>query len=181
MTAAGAGPGQPRAARPAGDCEDAARAAALRLLAARERSALEIRRRLRDKGFDPETINRVVGDLQASGLQDDARFAEALVREGVERKGLSSGALLEALARAGVEQDLAVRASRAEAEGDEARAWEAGSRRARSLAGLASDVRVRRLGLFLRRRGYSNEVAERVAGSLAGSPAEREDLVDPGV
>jgi len=57
-----------------------ARDRALRLLGYRERSAAELALRLKDDGFPQTVVFDVLDSLQASGLVDDERFAEHLVR-----------------------------------------------------------------------------------------------------
>jgi len=52
----------------------------LGLLVRREHSALEIRRKLRDKGVEAEEADAALEALQRQGFQDDRRYAEALVR-----------------------------------------------------------------------------------------------------
>ena len=54
--------------------------AALRLLARREHSAQELRRKLRQRGVAQCAIERMVGSLQQRRLLSDQRFAEAYVR-----------------------------------------------------------------------------------------------------
>jgi regulatory protein len=58
---------------------------ALRLLALRDHSCAEIRKKLAQRGFATEEISAVIDDLAAKGLLDDARFAArfggALARE----------------------------------------------------------------------------------------------------
>lgn len=53
---------------------------ALGLLTRREHSRLELARKLTSKGVEPDQAKTVVDTLSASGWQDDARFAELLVR-----------------------------------------------------------------------------------------------------
>lgn len=56
------------------------REAAIRLLARREHSCLELARKLRQRGWPGPEIDRVLGDLADRGLQSDERFAEGFVR-----------------------------------------------------------------------------------------------------
>lgn len=156
-----------RPATPAGPRE-AAHAAALRLLAARERSAAELRQRLRTKGFDGDIVEVVLERLREAGLQDDRRFADSLVESAVRDRGYSSHAVHAALRRKGVDQELAAQVSAASPEADEERALAAARKRAAQLASLAPDVRMRRLVRFLARRGYPEEVCERAAREASG-------------
>ena len=59
----------------------ALRKKAMDLLAQREHSAQELRRKLRARDFDETSIAAVLRELQADGLQSDIRFTEAYVRQ----------------------------------------------------------------------------------------------------
>lgn len=56
------------------------RSIALDILTRREHSGFELRRKLKDKGFDDETIAQLFADLTKENLLSDSRFAEAYVR-----------------------------------------------------------------------------------------------------
>ncbi|HKP75481.1 MAG TPA: RecX family transcriptional regulator, partial [Longimicrobiaceae bacterium] len=60
-----------------------ARDAALSLLSYRARSAAELKRRLKRKGFDDATSASTVERLDELGVVDDAAFAESFVRDRV--------------------------------------------------------------------------------------------------
>ena len=68
-------------ARPDFDPLDAraARAAALGSLARRDRPCEDLRRKLREKGFDPTIVDQVVARLCAEKLVDDRRYMENFV------------------------------------------------------------------------------------------------------
>ena len=51
------------------------------LLALREHSAEELRRKLKERDFDEDAIAVTLRELQADGLQSDFRFTEAFVRQ----------------------------------------------------------------------------------------------------
>ena len=53
---------------------------ALSLLTRREHSRLELTRKLTARGVEPDAAQAAVGKLREAGWQDDARFAESLVR-----------------------------------------------------------------------------------------------------
>ncbi|MGQ0502194.1 MAG: regulatory protein RecX [Panacagrimonas sp.] len=57
-----------------------ARASAMRILARREHSVAQIRRKLAARGHDAQTTADVVESLTEAGWQSDARFAETLAR-----------------------------------------------------------------------------------------------------
>ena len=64
---------------------EAARAQAVRLLARREHSQVELARKLEAKGHDGAVARQVVGELACQGLQSDHRFVDAFVRSRIGR------------------------------------------------------------------------------------------------
>lgn len=61
------------------------REAALRLLARREHSRVELTRKLTLRGWSEADVDPVVDELTAGNLQSDERFAEGFVRQRVEK------------------------------------------------------------------------------------------------
>ena len=141
--------------------------AALRLLAARERSRAELRTKLAGKGYPRDTILAVLARLQETQLQSDERFADAFATEAQRSRGLSSYAVQGELRRRGVDKDLAAQAATETPESEEARATELADRKAVRLAGHPPDVRYRRILSFLARRGYPAELCRRLAARAA--------------
>jgi regulatory protein len=62
------------------DDPDAACAAALRLLARREHSSLELRRKLEQRGFAAFPVTSALNRLQGDGSLSEKRFAQSLAR-----------------------------------------------------------------------------------------------------
>jgi len=92
---------------------------ALGLLARREHSRFELRRKLSDAAAEPGELDAVLDDLAAAGLQSDRRYAESFVRSRIER-GQGPLRIRKELRQRGVEAALAEQAL-AEAEVD----WDA--------------------------------------------------------
>ncbi len=92
---------------------------ALGLLARREHSRFELRRKLSDAAPEPGELDAVLDDLAAAGLQSDRRYAESFVRSRIER-GQGPLRIRKELRQRGVEAALAEQAL-AEAEVD----WDA--------------------------------------------------------
>ena len=67
------------------EAHQAVLAGAMRLLATREHSQHELRRKLIQKGHAPELIDEVMAQLRAQGLQSDARFVENFINSRRER------------------------------------------------------------------------------------------------
>ena len=63
--------------------EKALRDSAFRLLAMREQSRTELKRKLIQKQWPAEMVNRVVDELKQEGWQSDERFAGSFIREKV--------------------------------------------------------------------------------------------------
>jgi len=63
----------------------AIRQRAIKLLASREHSRLQLLRKLGERGFDTDEVAVVLDQLAAEGLQSDERFAESFVRSRIER------------------------------------------------------------------------------------------------
>lgn len=151
--------GSPLAASP-----EAARAAALRLLKARDRTPRDLARRLRDKGFEPATVDTVIARLEAVALLDERATAERLVRAELRKAPASARLLRAKLFAAGVSDAIASRVitdALAELDPGEqaeslARAWLA--RR----PGLDADTATRRLASRLARRGFDGETVRGV-------------------
>jgi regulatory protein len=131
---------------------------ALGLLAVRWRSREELRRRLRQAGFEVEETERALTDLTDAGLIEDGRFARELVRDQAGRRLSGDRAIRGALRAKGVATDVAESAL-LEA-GDEAeRARELATRRAMRMGSLAPEAAHRRLYGLLVRRGFPPGVA----------------------
>lgn len=143
----------------------AAREVALRLLSVRERSASELRERLRKRGYGPEAVTRVLDRLAETGLQDDTRFA-SLYADSARARGFASRRVAQDLRAKGVAGPTSIEAATAAPEEDAARAREVAARRARSMAGLAPEVRARRLSAFLQRRGFDHDVISEIVADL---------------
>ncbi|MHB8512952.1 MAG: regulatory protein RecX [Actinomycetota bacterium] len=142
---------------------------ALRLLSRRECTALEVREKLRAKGFDAETVAVTTLELEKSGLLSNSRYAEAFAREAGERRGYAPAEVRRRLRSKGVEREIAAQSAAISPEDEHQRARSIAARKARSLRSYPRDTQFRRLVGFLTRRGYSPSVAARVASELLSS------------
>jgi regulatory protein len=86
-------------------------ASALRILAYRFNSVVELRRKLAAKEFDPAVIEGIIESLTAERWLDDERFAGALVRTRALKR-LGPQRIRRDLRAAGVDDDIAARALR---------------------------------------------------------------------
>ena len=144
------------------ECWQQARAAALRLLARREHSELELRHKLLARQFGDALIDRVVADLAGQGLLSDRRFADAYVRARFER-GFGPVRIRSELRQRGVCAEL-VAETLAHLCGD----WlESATRQRRKRFGgaLPGDARARATQMrFLQQRGFTGEQIRTVIG-----------------
>jgi regulatory protein len=136
-----------------------ARASALRMLTRRPRAARDLRMRLSQRGFSTAAATEAVARLQASGLVDDAAFAERYV-ELRRARPRSRRLLLRELQAKGVATETARDA--VVGEDDLALAEDAARSKVATLAGLDRDTFYRRLGSFLQRRGFDYETSRSV-------------------
>jgi regulatory protein len=131
---------------------------AVRYLSPRPRSESEIKARLRRNGVGTDTIDKVLDRLRAQGLVNDTAFAQ-FWRENRENFRPRSRRLIELeLKRKGVADETV--AETTAAVDDEINAYHAAERKARSLNRLDYASFRRRLGAFLRRRGFSFELID---------------------
>ena len=138
--------------------------AALRFLSYRPRSESEIRRRLNRRGFDDDTVEKVLVRLREQGLVDDVAFAQFWRDNRDSFSPRSKRLVVLELRQKGVDADIAIETT--QGLDDEASAYQAAQKKARLLA--RSDYRsfCRRLGAYLRRRGFSYEVTNHTVERL---------------
>jgi regulatory protein len=142
-----------------------AREAALRLLAVRPRSAAELARRLRMKGYEPEIGEEVIVRLRDLGMIDDAAFAGTLVRDRVRLKPQGARRLANELRAKGVDDETARAAIRETMDGEQTDERELARRAAekwRPRAGEEPARARRRLHGYLARRGFDSDVIREV-------------------
>ena len=144
------------------------REAAFRLLAVRARSARELLRRLRQKGFATELIEELIADLQAKGYQSDEEFARQYALEKWTSSGWGPARVRQALAEKGIAPDLRDRIiGEVYEETDLPQAvLPLAAKRWRATENLPEATRKRRLIGFLQRRGYNWEVIQSVMAEI---------------
>jgi len=157
------------------DARRQAMESAVRLLAYRQRSVHELRDRLRRKGFANDVVQGTVGRLKELGYLDDAAFARSWTESRRSASPRSARLLASELRLKGVAPGVANEAT-ADLSDEEA-AYEAASRRARSLARLEYQAFRERLGRFLTSRGFSYDVSrETIDRCWAEAGGDGEDV-----
>ncbi|MDH5326060.1 MAG: recombination regulator RecX [Gammaproteobacteria bacterium] len=81
------------------------RIAAMNMLARREHSCAELKRKLQTKSYPKNLIETVVEQLRAENLQNDSRFTESYIRFRVQ-KGFGPIKIQHELKERGVDEDL---------------------------------------------------------------------------
>ena len=142
-----------------------ARDSALNLLSFRARTGSELRRRLREKGFPDEVVERCVEDLAERGLVDDSAFAETFVRDRVRLRPSGARRLVQELRVKGVDADTAGEAIEEVLRSEEVSELELARAAVRKWARRAGEDREkarRRLHGFLARRGFGGDTVREI-------------------
>lgn len=146
------------------------RARALRLLDQRSRSRAELRERLlRNEEWAPEVVDRVLDDLAAAHLLDDAHFAHEWVRQRARRRGKSRKVLDMELKEKGVAPHLREEALEQVTDDDESAVARAlAEKKARTIRSVPSDRAgrdrdLRRVVGVLARRGFGQGMSMSIA------------------
>jgi regulatory protein len=150
------------------DAAEKVRAAALRLLTQRPRSAHELSERL-SRRFSSEAVDEVVSALANTSLLDDEAFAAWWTKSRTGSKPMAASMIARELAQKGVDAET-VAGAIADVD-DAANARALASKAARTLAKDDYDRFARRLSGRLARRGYGSGLTRSVvreAWSLMG-------------
>jgi regulatory protein len=149
---------------------NALRARALKLLARREMSRAELRRKLRPDAASPAELDALLDELMQSKLQSDARFTESLVHRRAPRLGTAR--IAAELRQKGVAPELTTGAV-AELRADEtARARAVWSRKFRHPPATREERA--KQGRFLLSRGFSADTVRKVLSGDPGAGAEED-------
>lgn len=138
-----------------------AKTAAVRLLAGRARTRVDLERRLRGRELAAEAVTQALDDLARAGYVDDVAYAreriEQLLRDG--KRG--AAALIDRLVGDGLPAELAERVVAERLADEDARVWalEAARERLPHLRGLERETARRRLFGYLQRRGFDTSEA----------------------
>jgi len=138
--------------------------AASRNLAYRPRSASELRQHLLRRGFDAETISAVITELMEKGLVDDAAFARFWKENRDTFSPRSSRLISVELRQKGIA--AAVIEQVTSQDDDSQSAYRAAQKKAGRLPLGDYQVFRRRLGDFLKRRGYGYGVVQETVARL---------------
>ena len=143
---------------------DACYQAGLKLLGYRARTESEMRQRLARKGFGETEIDSTVGRLKSSGLIDDTAFAKTWSENRASGSPRSAYMIKRELKTKGVDTDTADEAIARIDDSDAA--YRAALPRLKRLQALPQLEAERKLGDFLRRRGFNWNTVERTLARL---------------
>ena len=144
-----------------------ARQAALNLLSYRARSQDELHRRLVLKGYPEDVIESALQALAGADLVNDEKFSKDWVASRLQNRPMGKVRIAWELRQKGIAKELVeqvVESVDSDMEYDLARGL--AERKIRQAGGDVSDDERRKLASFLRRRGFSWEVTNRVLDEL---------------
>jgi regulatory protein len=148
-----------------------AKDAALSLLSYRARTAAELTRRLKRKGYGEEVAEETVGRLGELGMVDDAAFAESFVRDRVRLRPQGRRRMKGELRAKGVDAETADAAIAEVLAGEETSELElarAAAARWKPRSGEEPAAARRRLHGFLARRGFGGDAVRTVLREKLG-------------
>ena len=137
---------------------------ALRFLAYRPRSELEIKQRLYRRGFGDDVISRVLVRLREQNLINDVAFAQFWKDSRLSSNPKSRRLIKYELMRKGIAGDAVDKAIGDVDDRDNA--YKAGMKKARLLSSLGHEEFRRRLSSYLKWRGFGYEVIDSVSERL---------------
>jgi regulatory protein len=159
------------------DSRERCRQAAMRYLSYRPRSEAELKRRLAGRGFGEDDISAVLRDLKEGGLVNDAAFAHFWRENRAAFRPRSRSLTSLELARKGVARETIAAAVAGLDDADNA--YRAAYDRARRLALGGYEGFCRRLGDYLRRRGFNYEITNKTVTRLWREMKEDASLSGP--
>lgn len=145
--------------------------AALNFLSYRQRTGLEVRRKLESRGFGEATIEAALGRLSAVGLVDDAAFVGAYVRDRIAHRPMGVRRMAQELYVKGIPREVAlpvIERILEEEDTDERSLAERVVSKKGVVAGERGDMALarRRVRDQLLRRGFNPRVARDVVDDL---------------
>ncbi|MGO1316139.1 MAG: regulatory protein RecX [Cellulomonadaceae bacterium] len=143
--------------------EERARTYLLRSLTAASRTRAQLARGLADRDVPAALAAALLDRFEEVGLIDDADYAQRLARSRHAERGLSRRAIAVELRRKGLgDAQVSEAVGQIDTGMEEDVARSLVRARLGRMGGLADDVRIRRLGAMLGRKGYPGELAMRV-------------------
>jgi regulatory protein len=146
------------------EAADAAKQVLLRRLSNAPRTRKELAKDLKDKDISDEVANVALDRFEEVGLINDQALASNYVSSQHERKGLGKNALRQQLRAKGVSDDVALEAISQISDDQEFQAaFALACKKIRSLQKDDAKTQLRKIVGVLARKGYSSNLAFRVA------------------
>lgn len=146
------------------EAADAAKEVLLRRLSHAPRTRKELAKDLKDKDISDEVANVALDRFEEVGLINDQALASSYVSSQHERKGLGKNALRQQLRAKGVSDDVALAAISQISDDQEFQAaFALACKKIRSLQRDDAKTQLRKIVGVLARKGYSSNLAFRVA------------------
>ena len=146
------------------EAADAAKQVLLRRLSHAPRTRKELAKDLKDKDISDEVANVALDRFEEVGLINDQALASNYVSSQHERKGLGKNALRQQLRSKGVSDDVALEAISQISDDQEFQAaFALACKKIRSLQKDDAKTQLRKIVGVLARKGYSSNLAFRVA------------------
>ncbi len=157
-----------------------ARLAALRLLTASALTSSELRLKLAGKGFAEEAIALLIAEFTRRRLLDDAGIVDDVIERSALQKLEGRRQIRNRLVRRGINSVEAEERLKEvyTVEGEFAAALEFAKKKLRSMLAEPANIKRRRIGGALDRRGFPSEVINRVLSEISFSaeePGQAED------
>lgn len=139
---------------------------AIRYIGRRPRALNEVKLHLKHKGYEPEQIAETVARLQAEGYLNDEAFAKLWTEHRIMTQRKGRRWVQMELSQKGVEEEsISAALSGIDPEEEYLGALEAGAKKWRITSGETAE-RKQKVMVFLMRRGYSGELANRIIRRL---------------
>ncbi len=143
---------------------------ALYALAPRAKSRAELHTQLLKRGVEAEISSAVLDSLELQGLLNDLEFAQLWSESRRRQKKLSSSVITQELRSKGVAPDIIEEVMQGtDLDAEYQMAFEMAERKYRSCAHLDQMVIYRRVHSLLARKGFSNQITERIMRELLAS------------
>ncbi|MFH0839142.1 MAG: regulatory protein RecX [Candidatus Omnitrophota bacterium] len=143
---------------------EAAKDTVLRLLHYCPRSIKEVSDRLTKKGFSRNAVEKSIAVLKGAGLLDDLKFAKDWISAKLEKSPRAKAILIEELTHKGIDESVIQNAfsSFPEVLDEYAMAKKVLKKRFKESRGVTSESAIKKLYLYLKRCGFSDEITEKI-------------------
>jgi regulatory protein len=132
------------------------------LLKVRPRSKYEVRMRLRQRGISQDIIQQVIALAEDKGLLDDELFAKLWIEERMISKPKGRQALEQELREKGIDREIISQLLNRQEMDEFPLAKQLAEERLQRHAHEAVETQKRKLGAFLKRRGFSFAIINKV-------------------